>query len=31
MDSEVVKWLLSGPEWLRYAVNKQLLDRNTDV
>jgi hypothetical protein len=30
MDSEVVKWLLSGPEWLRYAVNKQLLDRKPD-
>jgi hypothetical protein len=30
-DSETVSWLLEGPAWLRYAVERQLLDRMPDA
>jgi hypothetical protein len=30
LDKEVIDWLLSGPIWLRYAVELQLLDKNPD-
>ena len=30
MDSQILSWLLSGPEWLRYAVRTQLLDETVD-
>ncbi len=31
MDKEVIDWLLEGPVWLRYAVERQLLDAEPDV
>ncbi|HJX13235.1 MAG TPA: hypothetical protein VJ377_06870 [Dehalococcoidales bacterium] len=31
MDKEVLDWLLEGPDWLRYAVELQLLDTPPDV
>ena len=31
MEKRIVDWLLEGPEWLKYAVNYQLLNRKTDI
>ena len=31
MDQEVINWLLTGPVWLKYAVELQLLDKKPDV
>lgn len=31
MEKKVLDWLLEGPEWLKYAVELQLLDIKTDV
>ena len=31
MDNKSTEWLLKGPIWLRYAVEKQLLDLPSDV
>jgi len=31
MDKKVVSWLLEGPDWLRYAVELQLLDSKPDA
>lgn len=31
MDNRVTEWLLNGPVWLKYAVEKQLLDIPSDV
>lgn len=30
LDKEIVDWLLEGPAWVRYAVESQLLCRETD-
>lgn len=31
MNKEIIDWLLEGPAWLRYAVDRQLLDKEADV
>ena len=31
MNQEVINWLLQGPDWLKYAVELQLLDLKPDV
>ena len=31
MDKEVINWLLEGPDWLKYAVELQLLDSKPDI
>lgn len=31
MDNQVTEWLLSGPVWLKYAVERQLFDIPSDV
>ncbi len=31
MDKKVLDWLLEGPAWLRYAVERQLLNGQSDV
>lgn len=31
MDKQTMDWLLQGPVWLKYAVNKQLLGKNPDI
>lgn len=31
MNKEVINWLLEGPNWLKYAVETQLLDMRQDV
>ena len=30
-DTEVINWLLAGPGWLKYAVERQLLDLKPDA
>lgn len=30
MDASTIQWLLEGPEWLQFAVRKQLLDETLD-
>ncbi len=31
MDNKVIDWLLEGPPWIRFAVQKQLLDLEPDI
>lgn len=31
LNKEVINWLLEGPDWLKYAVELQLLDSKPDV
>jgi hypothetical protein len=31
LDKKVLDWLLEGPSWLKYAVERQLLDGNPDA
>jgi len=31
LNREVINWLLEGPDWLKYAVERQLLDLKPDV
>jgi len=31
MNKEIIEWLLEGPAWLRYAVEKQLLGSQPDI
>ncbi len=31
MDDKTTQWLRQGPSWIRYAVEKQLLDESPDV
>jgi hypothetical protein len=31
MDKDIIEWLCGGPGWLRFAVEKQLLDGKPDV
>jgi len=31
MENKVIDWLLSGPVWLKYAVEKQLLESKVDI
>jgi len=31
MNKEIIKWLLEGPDWLKYAVQLQLLDLKPDI
>jgi hypothetical protein len=31
MDKEIIKWLMEGPAWLRYAVELQLLNSKPDI
>jgi hypothetical protein len=31
LDKKVLDWLLAGPAWLRYAVERQLLNKHSEV
>jgi hypothetical protein len=31
MNNKIVEWLLEGPAWLRFAVEKQILDLQPDI
>ncbi len=31
MEKTILEWLLAGPAWLRFAVEKQLLDATPDI
>jgi hypothetical protein len=31
MNQDIINWLLQGPAWIKYAVEKQLLDSQPDI